>query len=158
MIEKMKMIHIVTTVSGKEEMLKGLREIGIVHLAEKKAADRVVADRLADLSKTASMLLEYADKKAPGAEVLSDSAFEKMYAEVQAASEKKTLMAQEISAANAELDRIQAWGEFSPAELKAVYDQLCQEREVKPVPVSTCTSTVSVRRNVKQLSLPRTFA
>ena len=123
MIEKMKMIHIVTTVSGKEEMLKGLREIGIVHLAEKKAADRVVADRLADLSKTASMLLEYADKKAPGAEVLSDSAFEKMYAEVQAASEKKTLMAQEISAANAELDRIQAWGEFSPAELKAVKEE-----------------------------------
>ena len=35
MIEKMKMIHIVTSAAHKEEMLQGLRDIGVVHLAEK---------------------------------------------------------------------------------------------------------------------------
>ena len=32
MVEKMKMVHIVTAASAKEEMLKGLRDIGVMHL------------------------------------------------------------------------------------------------------------------------------
>ena len=44
MIEKMQMVHIVTTTSGKQEMLKGLREIGILHLSERKSADKETAD------------------------------------------------------------------------------------------------------------------
>ena len=44
MIEKMKMLHIVTSASGKEEMLKGLREVGILHLKEKQSADRALSE------------------------------------------------------------------------------------------------------------------
>ena len=40
MIEKMKMLHIVASASGKEEMLKDLREMGLLHLAEKQSASR----------------------------------------------------------------------------------------------------------------------
>ena len=46
MIEKMQMVHIVTTTSGKQEMLEGLRDIGILHLSEKKSADKAAADRV----------------------------------------------------------------------------------------------------------------
>ena len=121
MIEKMKMVHIVTSASGKEEMLKGLREIGIMHLAEKQNADRNLSDSFQNLSKTANALKEYADPKAKGkqkAEILSDSEFEEMYRGVQAAIDKKTALTQAISAANTEIDRISAWGDFSPQEVQ----------------------------------------
>ena len=50
MIEKMKMIHIVTSAAHKEEMLQGLRDIGVVHLAEKQSADREVTERYQNMA------------------------------------------------------------------------------------------------------------
>ena len=40
MIEKMKVVHIVTTESEKTSLLDRLRSLGIVHFSEKAAADR----------------------------------------------------------------------------------------------------------------------
>ena len=118
MIEKMKMVHIVTSNSGKEEMLKGLRDIGIMHLAEKQSAEREVLDRFQTMSRTAMALKDYADPKKKETEpVLADEEFNKMYSGVLDALEKKSVFSQEISAANTEIDRIAAWGDFSPAEL-----------------------------------------
>ena len=107
MIEKMKMVHIVTTASGKEEMLKGLRDIGVVHLAEKQSADRELTERFQTLSKTANALKEYAEPKQKGSkEILSDDEFNKMYTEVLAAMDRKSVLGQEISASSSEIDRI----------------------------------------------------
>ena len=36
MIEKMKMVHVVTTAEHKDDMLEGLRSLGLLHLAEQK--------------------------------------------------------------------------------------------------------------------------
>ncbi|MBQ6439489.1 MAG: hypothetical protein IJJ06_05025 [Mogibacterium sp.] len=119
MVEKMKMVHIVTTASAKDEMLKGLRDIGVLHLAEKQSADREVTDRFQTLSKTEMALKDYADpKQAQASEVLTDDEFKTMYDGVLEAIDRKSALGQEISAANTEIDRIGAWGEFSPAELK----------------------------------------
>ena len=122
MIEKMKMVCVVSSVSRKDEMLDGLRTLGLLHLAEKKSPARAVAERFTTLSKTASALTDYApDKKSRSKEntpVLSDSEFEEMYQGVLSALDRKSALEQEISAANAEIERIKAWGEFSPAELK----------------------------------------
>ena len=119
MIEKMKMVHIVTSASGKEEMLKGLRDIGIMHLAEKQSADREVSERFQALSRTAMALKDYADPKQEASkEILTDDEFNKMYDGVLEAMDRKTALGQEISAANTEIDRISAWGDFSPEELK----------------------------------------
>ena len=123
MIEKMKMVCVVSSVSRKDEMLEGLRSLGLLHLAEKKAPDRVVSERFTTLSKTASLLADYAPDKKKGKEkapVLSDAEFESMYQKVLAAIDRKSALDQEISAANAEIERIKAWGEFSPAEVKKV--------------------------------------
>ena len=54
MIEKMKMVYVVSSVSKKDEMLDGLRTLGILHLSERKSPDRAVAERFTGLSKTAS--------------------------------------------------------------------------------------------------------
>ncbi|MBQ6314563.1 MAG: hypothetical protein IJI11_03040 [Mogibacterium sp.] len=121
MIEKMKMVHIVTSASNKQEMLKGLRDIGVMHLAEKQSADREVTERFQNLSKTANTLKEYADPKQKGStEILSDAEFNKMYSDVQDALDQKSNLGQTISAANAEIDRVREWGDFSPEDVKAL--------------------------------------
>lgn len=125
MIEKMKMLHIVASASGKEEMLKDLREMGLLHLAEKQSASRELNEEFQTLSKASNALKEYADPKAKEkkAGVLSDSEFEKMYRGVRDAIEKKESLNQAIGAANTELDRISAWGDFSPEEVKALKNE-----------------------------------
>ena len=125
MIEKMKMLHIVASASGKEEMLKDLREMGLLHLAEKQSASRELNEEFQTLSKASNALKEYADPKAKEkkAGVLSDSEFEKMYQGVLDAMEKKESLNQAIGAANTELDRISAWGDFSPEDVKALKNE-----------------------------------
>lgn len=122
MIEKMKMVCIVSSVSKKDEMLDGLRNLGLLHLSEKKAPDRAASERFTTLSKTASALMDYAPDKKSKAKgdtpVLNDADFEKMYSEVLAALDKRAALIQEISAANAEIERIRDWGNFAPDELK----------------------------------------
>lgn len=126
MIEKMKMVCVVSSVSRKDEMLDGLRTLGLLHLAEKKSPARAVAERFTTLSKTASALTDYApDKKSRSKDstpVLSDSEFEEMYQGVLSALDRKSALEQEISAANAEIERIKAWGSFSPDEVTALKD------------------------------------
>ena len=125
MIEKMKMLHIVASASGKEEMLKDLREMGLLHLAEKQSASRELNEEFQTLSKASNALNEYVDPKAKEkkAGVLSDSEFEKMYRGVLDAMEKKESLNQAIGAANTELDRISAWGDFSPEDVKALKNE-----------------------------------
>ena len=119
MVEKMKMVHIVTSASAKEEMLNSLRDIGVMHLAEKQSADREVSDRFQALSRTEMALKDYADpKQEQVSEILADDEFKKMYDGVQEAMDRKNALGQDISAANTEIDRISAWGDFSPEELK----------------------------------------
>lgn len=119
MVEKMKMVHIVTSASAKEEMLKGLRDIGVMHLAERQSADREVSDRFQTMSKTEMALKDYADPKQEQKEgILTDDEFKKMYDGVLEAIDRKAALGQEISAANTEMDRISAWGDFSPQDLK----------------------------------------
>ena len=73
MIEKMKMVYVVSSVSKKDEMLDGLRDLGLLHLAEKKSPARAASERFTTLSKTAGVLLDYApDKKSKGKEEAAD--------------------------------------------------------------------------------------
>lgn len=119
MVEKMKMVHIVTSASAKEEMLKGLRDIGVMHLAEKQSADREVSDRFQTMSRTEMALKDYAEpKQKPVSEILTDDEFNKMYDGVLEAMDRKSALTQDISTANTEIDRISAWGEFSPEDVK----------------------------------------
>ena len=126
MIEKMKMVGIVSSASRKDEMLEGLRSLGLVHLAEKKSPSRAAIERFDSLSRTSNALLDYApDKKsgkAANTPILSDEEFEKMYQGVLAALDRKEALEQKISADNTEIDRISEWGNFSPEELKGLKD------------------------------------
>jgi len=118
MIEKMKMIHIVTTTSGKEEMLNGLRDIGVVHLAEKQSADREVTERFQTMSGVTAALKGYVDPKKKGSEKLADDEFGKVYDDVRSSVENKAAFEQEITSAEAEINRIEPWGDFSPEDIE----------------------------------------
>ena len=120
MIEKMKMVHIVTTASGKDAMLEGVRNAGIVHLAERKAPERALSERFADLSRISLMLKDYAPEDQKEKAVLSDEDFEAMYREVTEASERKTNLFQRSGVIRAEIERLTEWGDFSPEDVKAL--------------------------------------
>ena len=162
MIEKMKMVHIVTTVSRKEEMLEGLRDMGLLHLAERKSADRASVERFATLSKTAGQLTEYAPKKQKRKEtpILSDEAFETMYSGVLNALEKKVSLAQTIGQDTAEIERVQPWGEFSPESVKelrdlgfnlhfyrvekAEWEQILEDEEIRAIRLAPVEKTITI--------------
>ena len=118
MIAKMKIAHMVASVSHKERMLDALRELGIVHLSEKSAASAELAERFATLSRLAQELKEYQDKKAPAAAILSDDAFVAVHAEVMEASESKAALIARRSAAAVELEKLTGWGDFDPAQVR----------------------------------------
>ena len=129
MIEKMKMVHVVSSVSRKQEMLEDLRALGILHLAEKKSASREITDRFASLSRTSMTLSDYVEDKKDkkdkkeSAPVLSDEEFEPMYQNVLACLDRKAALTQERGQAASEIERIQEWGEFSPDELKELKNE-----------------------------------
>ena len=120
MIEKMKMVHIITSASAKEEMLKGLREIGVMHLAEKQSADRAVTDRFQTISDATAVLKAHMDPKQSkdNAETLTDEEFNKLYSEVREAINQKKALEQEIVSSEAEINRVTPWGDFEPSDVE----------------------------------------
>ena len=77
MIEKMKKVFVVSSASKKEQMLDKLMDLGVLHVAEKKSADRALLDRFAALSKTDMLLKEYSVKGQKPAAILSDAGFDR---------------------------------------------------------------------------------
>ena len=118
MIEKMKVVHIVSSVSRKEEMLSALRDLGVMHLAEKKSADRNISERFTALSKTATALKDYTEKGQEQKQMLSDEEFEAFYKDVSDTIDQKTGMIQKRGTAASEAERLLPWGDFSPQQIK----------------------------------------
>ncbi len=119
MIEKMKQVCVVASASRKEEMLAALRDLGILHLADKKAASRESTERFSDLSRALMALSEFKPEK-ESETLLSDEEFEKVFRDTLDCLDRRTALIQERGAAATEADRVRAWGEFSPAECKAL--------------------------------------
>ena len=119
MIEKMKVLHIVASAPKKEELLDKLRDLGVVHFAEKKNADKACLDRFNDLSRAEMALKDYAPK-ALSSEILTDEEFEPIFEKViKAIDLKKDLLAKKGNAI-ASMDKLTSWGDFVPEEVKAL--------------------------------------
>ena len=126
MIEKMKMVHVVTTAEHKDDMLEGLRSLGLLHLAEQKQASQAASERFTELARVSSKLQEYLpeskdtkkDAAGEAPALLSDEAFEQLYQEVRNALAKKDQLTQQITADTTEMERIEPWGQFSPRDVR----------------------------------------
>ena len=120
----MKMVHVITTASAREEMLKGLREIGVMHLAEKQSADRAVTERYQSIADAAAALKSHKDpKKKNYAESLTEEEFAGEYEKVRKAIDRKAALEQAIVSAKTEISRVAPWGDFSPADVDYLREQ-----------------------------------
>lgn len=114
MIEKMSHVCLVTQSSHKQEMLDTLRELGIVHVAERKSADPALTERFNALSKLSLELKNYTPATSSSAP-LSDEEFEELFRKTKEALSRKAALAEQRSAALLEAEKLRPWGEFDPA-------------------------------------------
>lgn len=117
MIEQMKKVSIVLLNKEKENALKSLRKIGLVHL-EKVEGSSEKLNAFKEYTNNAvvseSILGEIKLPKSKGpAATLSDEAVIKLIAEVVAKTDRKKQLLEEISADTTELDRFADWGSVS---------------------------------------------
>lgn len=122
MIEPMKKVSVVLLNKEKEEALKALRKIGLVHLEKiDGASEKLTAfkEYSNNAMLTESILGEIKlPKQKKGSEPkLSDEKVIELCKEVVAKSERKKQLMEEISADTTELDRFAAWGDVSNEDL-----------------------------------------
>ena len=122
MIEKMKVVHIVAAASEKTALLDKLRELGVVHFAEKASADQRYLERFARLSRMEMTLQEY-PKTPQETAVLSDGEFETFYQQLSDCMERKKALLEQQAAAHAAAEKLAEWGRFAPAELRELKEQ-----------------------------------
>lgn len=124
MIEKMKAVCIVAQDSHKEELLTTLRDLGILHIAEKQAADADVLKRFSMLSHLSLELKDYAKEENGETTTLSDEQFEQMYQNTVQALEQMTMIKEKRTDLVLEAERIKMWGDFDAPMVKRLCDQL----------------------------------
>lgn len=126
MIETMKFVCVAAQNARREEMLHALRDLGILHLAEKNAADPQLLERLSALSRLRAELSDYKEKGAESKEMLSDSEFETWYRDAVCALAKKAELQQRLSGLLMEAERLRPWGDFDPGLVRelAKYTEL----------------------------------
>ncbi len=124
MIEKMKSVCVVAQNSHKEELLTTLRDLGIVHIAERKNADSVFIERFSMISKLMNELKEYVDEENGQTDVLNDDEFEEIYQDSIRAIDMKNILQNRRTEILIELEKLKAWGDFDSQEIKELPDDL----------------------------------
>ncbi|MCR4631968.1 MAG: ATPase [Treponema sp.] len=117
MIEPMKKVSVVLLNKEKEEALKALRKVGLVHLEKVEGSGEKLnafKEQSANAVLTESILGEIKLPKAKGKKAsepaISDANVISLCSDVVAKSERKKQLMEEISADTTELDRFSAWG------------------------------------------------
>ena len=128
MIEPMKKVSVVLLNKEKEEALKALRKIGLVHLEKiDGASEKLTAfkEYSNNAMLTESILGEIKlPKVKKGSEPkLSDEKVIELCKEVVAKSERKKQLMEEISADTTELDRFALWGDVSNEDFDFLKDK-----------------------------------
>ena len=152
MIEKMKKVCVVDLASKKDSMLESLRDLGVLHISDRKSAGREQAEKFTELSKALLLVKEYGKDTERSDKILSDQEFEELLGRVQAAADGIAKAAQQKGAALSELDRLAEWGDFDPQAVrelkkhgidlhffrfsKADYEKAAASEEVKLIPLA----------------------
>ncbi len=122
MIEPMKKVSVVLLNKEKEEALKALRKIGLVHLekidgaSEKLTAFKEYSNN-AMLTEAILGEIKLPKQKKGSEPKLTDERVIELCKEVVAKSERKKQLMEEISADSTELDRFAVWGDVSNEDL-----------------------------------------
>ncbi len=122
MIEKMKSVCVVTRAIEKEDLLDSLRDMGVMHIAEKKTADDAVLERFSVISRLLLELGEYVTEDGEVSETLTDEQFEEAYRNSVSSLEEKQTLESKKSEIFLELERLKSWGDF---DSRLVRELLC---------------------------------
>ena len=122
MIEKMKSVCVITQACQRDKLLETLREMGILHIAEKKAAKSEYLERYALISKMIQELKEYTAEQTEV--LLTDVEFEPIYKGSVEALDRKAALTVKKGELTADLERIRIWGEFDTNEVRSLPDKL----------------------------------
>ena len=128
MIEPMKKVSIVLLNKEKEDALKSLRKIGLVHLEKVEgSSDKLNAfkEYTNNALVSESILGEIKQKKAKKVEppTLEDNAVISLIADIVAKSDRKKSLLEEISADTTEIERFTAWGNVSLEDFAYLKDK-----------------------------------
>lgn len=118
MIEKMKSICVVAQQSRKEEMLTSLRDLGILHISEKKTADPVFLERFSTLSKLLLELKNYITQENNEPIALDEDEFETMYQNTVLALERKNTLLTKRTELLLESEKLKPWGDFDSSAIQ----------------------------------------
>lgn len=121
MIEKMKKVCIVSSEQNKVGMLTQIRNLGVVHIAEKKSADSQVLEKLSQLSKIQLLLSEYPES-GKEEKVLTQTQFDKLNSSVLKAVDDKKSLFDSRAKYTVLAESVKAWGNFEPSEVVALKD------------------------------------
>lgn len=114
MIEKMKTVCIVATAENKDRMFGQLREMGVLHIKEKKHARPEISERFADLSRKILLLKEYPECSSSNP-VLNEEDFDSLDKTVDVALEDIKKYSDAKTKASMLADQIRVWGDFDPS-------------------------------------------
>lgn len=120
MIEKMKAVCVVTRACQKDSMLDTLRDMGILHVSEKKAADGVYLERFSVISRLLGELKAYVTEGEQPETLLTDEEFEKIYKETIDALDRKASVSTKRVELSLELEKLRPWGEFDSEEIRSL--------------------------------------
>lgn len=119
MIEKMKSVCMVARASQREEALTALRNLGIMHIAEKKAAEPAVAERFSVLSHLITELQAYKEAGGTGEEKpLSKEQLSALSMAALDALERKATLSARKTELTLEAERLKPWGDFDSEAIK----------------------------------------
>ncbi len=122
MIVPMKKVSLIITGDKKQETLKKLRRLGIVHIEMLDGSGeklQALKERVSMLESAVFSISEKKNKKAEK-ENLDVNGAVSVAEEIRALEEEKKLLNAERLALKAELDRISGWGEIDPDEIIAL--------------------------------------
>lgn len=116
MIEKMKAVCIVSALSSRKALLSGMRDLGVVHIRQKKHADPQVTAEFARISANYNALcdIEGASAEKPA---LKQKEFESLDCRVTEALSSRKENSDAAVRLSMQADRIRAWGAFVPSEV-----------------------------------------
>ncbi|MCQ2596253.1 MAG: ATPase [Treponema sp.] len=124
MIEKMQKVSIVVLNREREEALKSLRKLGLVHLVPVEGSSETLAvykEYLNNAVVTESILGEVKlpkSGKKKSAPNISNADIIQLCREIVSEADRKKQILEEISADVAEIDRLAKWGDVNPADFE----------------------------------------
>ena len=120
MIVPMKKVSLITLGTQKEETLKRLRRLGIIHIEISEGSGEKLALLREDIEALERALFIIGNSKNAEQNEADTKKVLEIAGEIDSLTEEKSLFISEIASLKSELERLKCWGEIDPDSIKAL--------------------------------------